>query len=136
MTTLLGYSIIEFVQTLIGAFLGICFIQSGLDKVTDWKGNLSFLTDHFSQTFIRNTVPFLLIIITILEVAGGLLCFIGVAYGIIYHDFNFLLYGLLLCGINLVALVFGQRLAKDYAGVAVLVNYFILIMIGVLTFHF
>ena len=47
MTTLLGYSIIELVQILIGGFLGICFIQSGLDKVTDWKGNLSFLTDHF-----------------------------------------------------------------------------------------
>jgi len=136
MMTLLGYSIIELVQTLIGAFLGICFIQSGLDKVTDWKGNLNFLTDHFSQTFIRNTVPFLLIIITIFEVAGGLLCFIGVAYGIIYHDFNFLLYGLLLCGINLVALIFGQRYAKDYAGAAVLVNYFILIMVGILTFHF
>jgi len=136
MTTLLGYSIIELVQILIGAFLGICFIQSGLDKVTDWKGNLSFLTDHFSKTFFRNTVPLLLIVITILEVAGGLLCFIGVAYGIIYHDFNFLLYGLLLCGINLVALIFGQRFAKDYAGAAVLVNYFILIMVGVLTFHF
>jgi len=136
MTTLLGYSIIELVQILIGAFLGICFIQSGLDKVTDWKGNLSFLTDHFSKTFFKNTVPLLLIVITILEVAGGLLCFIGVAYGIIYHDFNFLLYGLLLCGINLVALIFGQRFAKDYAGAAVLVNYFILIMVGVLTFHF
>jgi uncharacterized membrane protein YphA (DoxX/SURF4 family) len=136
MMTLLGYSIIELVQILIGAFLGICFIQSGLDKVTDWKGNLSFLTDHFSKTFFRNTVPLLLIVITILEVAGGLLCFIGVAYGIIYHDFNFLLYGLLLCGINLVALIFGQRFAKDYAGAAVLVNYFILIMVGVLTFHF
>lgn len=136
MTTLLGYSIIELVQILIGSFLGICFIQSGMDKVTDWKGNLSFLTDHFSRTFFRNTVPLLLIVITILEVAGGLLCFIGVAYGIIYHDFNFLLYGLLLCGINLVALIFGQRFAKDYAGAAVLVNYFILIMVGVLTFHF
>ena len=134
--TILGYSIIELVQTLIGAFLGICFIQSGMDKVTDWKANLSFLTDHFSQTFIRNTVPLLLIVITILEVAGGLLCFIGIAYGIIYHDFNFLLYGLLLCGINLVALIFGQRYAKDYAGAAVLVNYFILIMVGILTFHF
>ena len=136
MTTLLGYSIIELVQILIGSFLGICFMQSGMDKVTDWKGNLSFLTDHFSKTFFRNTVPLLLIVITILEVAGGLLCFIGVAYGIIYHDFNFLLYGLLLCGINLVALIFGQRFAKDYAGAAVLVNYFILIMVGVLTFHF
>ena len=135
MTTLLGYSIIELVQILIGSFLGICFIQSGMDKVTDWKGNLSFLTDHFSRTFFRNTVPLLLIVITILEVAAGLLCFIGVAYGIIYHDFNFILYGLLLCGINLVALIFGQRFAKDYAGAAVLVNYFILIMVGVLTFH-
>ena len=119
MTTLLGYSIIELVQILIGSFLGICFIQSGMDKVTDWKGNLSFLTDHFSQTFFRNTIPLLLIVITIL-----------------YNDFNFLLYGLLLCGINLLALIFGQRFAKDYAGAAVLVNYFILIMIGVLTFHF
>lgn len=133
---LFGFTVIELVQILIGVFLGICFIQSGLDKVTDWKGNLSFLTEHFSQTFFKNTVPLLLIVITILEVAGSLLCLIGVAYGIIYHDFNFLFYGLLLCGINLVALIFGQRFAKDYEGAAVLVGYFILIMVGMLTFHF
>ncbi|MBN4081147.1 hypothetical protein JYT44_02150 [Caldithrix abyssi] len=130
------YSIVELTQILIGAFLGICFIQSGFDKIIDWKGNLGFLTEHFSQTFFSNTIPMLLIGITILEVLGGLLCFIGITYGMIYHEFYFLLYGLLFCGVNLVALIFGQRFAKDYEGAAVLVNYFILTIIGIMTFHF
>src|SRR6187551_2235035 len=53
-------------------FTAILFIQSGLDKVFDWKGNLSFLTEHFSKTFVAGTVPMMLATITLLELATGL----------------------------------------------------------------
>ncbi len=36
--------------------VSILFIQSGLDKVFDWKGNLEWLTGHFSKTFLRGMV--------------------------------------------------------------------------------
>ena len=32
---------------LVLVFLAITFIQSGYDKVTDWKGNVEYLTSHF-----------------------------------------------------------------------------------------
>ena len=45
---------------LLGAImLSILFIQSGLDKVFDWKGNLEWLNGHFSKTFLGGFVPIL-----------------------------------------------------------------------------
>ncbi len=34
-------------EILILIFLIIVFLQSGIDKVFDWKGNLSWLKEHF-----------------------------------------------------------------------------------------
>ena len=36
--------------------VAILFIQSGLDKVFDWKGNMDWLTGHFSKTFLSGFV--------------------------------------------------------------------------------
>ena len=41
--------------------------------------------------------------------------------------------GLLIAALNFLALFFGQRIAKDYEGAAVLVNYFILNILGLLS---
>ena len=41
--------------------------------------------------------------------------------------------GLLVAALNFLALFFGQRIAKDYEGAAVLVNYFILNVLGLLS---
>ncbi|MGI9056698.1 MAG: DoxX family protein, partial [Pyrinomonadaceae bacterium] len=66
---------------LFGALLfGILFIQSGLDKVFDWKGNLEWLTGHFSKTFLRGTVPPMLATITVMELATGFLSAVGIVY--------------------------------------------------------
>ena len=37
-------------QLLTTAFLSVLFIQSGMDKVIDKVGNLSWLTGHFSNS--------------------------------------------------------------------------------------
>jgi hypothetical protein len=66
---------------LFGALLvAILFIQSGLDKVFDWRGNLEWLTGHFSKTFLRGTVPPMLATITLMELATGFLSAAGIVY--------------------------------------------------------
>src|SRR4029079_17734031 len=61
-------------------FLSILFIQSGLDKVFDWKGNLGWLTGHFEKTFIGGMVPVMLGTITASELATGFLSAAGIIY--------------------------------------------------------
>ena len=37
-------------QAFISAFLAILFLQSGIDKVVDRRGNLEWLTGHFAKS--------------------------------------------------------------------------------------
>ena len=116
-------------QTLVSMFLAILFIQSGLDKVLDWKGNLEWLTGHFSKSFLSGTVPLLLATLTLVEIAAGVVCAVGAIEALMYKSFCWAFLGTLLSGISLVMLFFGQRIAKDYAGAGGLVPYFILVII-------
>ena len=131
-----NYTIAEIVQILIGLFLGIGLLQSGTDKIVDWKGNMSFLTEHFAKNFMRSLVTPMLLVVTVLETIGGILCLGGVAMALLHQNFDLILMGMIVIAFNFVALFAGQRLSKDYAGAAVLVNYFILTIIGILTYYF
>ena len=107
----------------------ILFSQLELDKVFDWKGNLEWLTGHFSKTFLRGTVPPMLATITVMELATGFLSGIGLVYFLITGSLRLIFYASVLGAASIVALFFGQRVAKDYAGAAVLIPYFILMII-------
>ena len=109
--------------------VSILFIQSGLDKVFDWKGNLEWLTGHFSKTFLRGTVPPMLATITVMELATGFLSVAGIVYFLIAGSTVLIFYSSILGAASIAALFFGQRVAKDYAGAAVLIPYFILLII-------
>ena len=111
------------------AFLTILFVQSGLDKVFDWKGNLGFLTGHFSKTFVAGMVPVMLGTITFMEIATGLLAAAGIIYFLATGSLIVIFYAGALGAASTTALFFGQRIAKDYPGAAVLVPYFILMLI-------
>lgn len=113
-------------QVLASAMLAICFLQSGIDKVVDFKGNLAWLTGHFSKTPLRSQVAPMLVVVTILECAAGALCAVGVIQLALGNGTKAALYGAELSALNIVMLFFGQRIAKDYAGAATLVSYFIL----------
>jgi hypothetical protein len=110
-------------------FTAILFIQSGLDKVFDWKGNLEWLTGHFSKTFVAGMVPMMLATITVLELATGIVAAGGFVKAILTGDAIFIFVSSILGAASLTALFFGQRIAKDYPGAAVLVPYFILMLI-------
>lgn len=115
---------------LFGALLvTILFIQSGLDKVFDWKGNLGWLTGHFSKTFLSKTVPMMLAAITVMEIATGFLSLAGIIYFFAASSTVLIFYASVLGTASITALFFGQRIAKDYAGAAILIPYFILLMI-------
>ena len=57
-------------QIFASAFLAILFLQSGIDKVVDRRGNFEWLKGHFAKSPLAGIVPALLICITILEVGG------------------------------------------------------------------
>lgn len=110
-------------------FVAILFTQSGLDKVFDWKGNFEWLTGHFSKTPLARMVPVMLATITVMEIATGLLAAVGLVYLLATGQNTLIFYASILGAASLTALFFGQRIAKDYAGAAVLVPYFILLLI-------
>src|SRR5438552_15544611 len=58
-------------QILVSAFLAILFLQSGIDKVVDRRGNLEWLKGHFAKSPLAGIVPVMVTVITILEIAAG-----------------------------------------------------------------
>ena len=117
-------------QIFASAFLAILFLQSGIDKIVDRGGNLEWLKGHFAKSPLAGIVPALLICITILEVAAGALSAIGCVFVILLRDSTLAFYGAAISAVAVIALFFGQRMAKDYAGAAVLVPYFLLTLVA------
>jgi diacylglycerol kinase len=118
-------------QLFASAFLAILFLQSGIDKVVDRRGNSEWLKGHFAKSPLAGIVPALLICITILEVAAGVLSGVGCLLIIVLKDSTIAFYGAILSAAAITALFFGQRIAKDYAGAAVLVPYFLLTLVAI-----
>lgn len=111
-----------------GLLVAILFIQSGLDKVFDWKGNLEWLTGHFSKTFLSRFVPVMFATITVLEVATGIIAGVGIVYYLVAGSLAWLFVASVLGAAAIAGLFFGQRVAKDYPGAAVLIPYFLLLI--------
>ena len=118
-------------QILTSAFLAVLFLQSGIDKIVDRRGNLEFLQGHFAKSPLTGTVPLLVTVITVLEIAAGALSAIGCAMIILTRDPAIAFYGAVISALSILGLFFGQRMAKDYAGAAVLVPYFLLSLVAI-----
>jgi len=118
-------------QIFTAAFLAILFLQSGIDKVADRRGNLEWLTGHFAKSPLAKVVPTLLTVITILELTAGALSAIGCVLVIVLRDPTVAFYAAVVSAVAIIALFFGQRIAKDYAGAAVLVPYFLVTLVAI-----
>lgn len=112
-------------QILLLLFLTITFLQSGIDKIMDWKGNLTWLKGHFSKSIFHGMVPMLLGIVLLMEMISGILCAVGAFQFIAAGQSNMAFCGALLSSITLLFLLLGQRVAKDYEGAKTIVIYFI-----------
>ena len=131
---ILNYNSLEIVQILVSVFFSIVFFQSGIDKVIDRGGNVNFFKEHFKNTSIKNIAPIMLTTLTILELIAAGICFFGFCSSIFYTKTDYIFYGLVLCGIVLLLLLFGQRVAKDYIGAADITIYFILCISTIMSF--
>ena len=119
-----------FAQVAATAFFAIAFLQSAADKWMDRAGNIEFFSGHFANSPLAGLVPLMFWAITILESAAGVLSAIGAARLLLGMGTDWALYGLVLSTVSLLSLFFGQRLAKDYAGAAVLASYFAVALLG------
>jgi len=117
---------------LILAFFLIVFIQSGADKIMDYKGNLSFLNNLLEGVFSQPLIALSLISVTVLELTSGILCLVGIAEAIFNDSYFIGLLGLTVGSIALLILLFGQRISKNYDGAKTITIYFILAMMGIL----
>jgi hypothetical protein len=113
-------------QVLVSAFLAVLFLQSGLDKVVDRKGNREYLDQHFARSPLAGTVGPMFLVVTILEVSAGILSGVGCLMLLLTRNPVVAFFGAVIAGVNIIALFFGQRVSKDYAGAAALVPYFLL----------
>lgn len=132
----MDFSLLVFLQIITGLFVSILFLQSGLDKVFDFKGNKAYIDSVFEKTFLKSFSTLLFASIMLLETAAGVFSIVGSILYFFTQENYLLVFGLQLAAISLVGLFFGQRIAKDYAGAAGLVPYFILVLFGIALFVF
>lgn len=116
---------------IIAGLYGVCLLQSGVDKVTDRKGNLDWLTGHFATSPFAKVVPLLLSVLTLMEIGTGLGCVASIAY-LLMNNRAVFQYAMVACLLTFLCLFTGQRIAKDYAGAASLVPYFLGPCLGIL----
>jgi len=112
-------------------FLAILFLQSGLDKVFNYKGNKEWITSHFAKSPLKNFSSTMMLLITILEVSAGVFSAVGIFTFVFYGSSTIGLIGAQLSCLSILCLFFGQRLAQDYAGAATLTGYFLITLAAV-----
>jgi uncharacterized membrane protein YphA (DoxX/SURF4 family) len=117
---------------LVLTFFLIVFIQSGLDKVLDYNGNLSFLNGLLGGFFSSSLIAVSLVSVTILELTSGILCLLGIISFFIEGSTFIGLIGLIVGSLALLVLLFGQRVSKNYEGAKTITIYFTLSVIGIL----
>jgi hypothetical protein len=117
-------------QVLPTAFLAILFLQSSIDKVIDFRGNQGYLTQHFGTSPLRGVVTPMLVTLTIIELTAGVLCGVGLVELFVLSVPRIAFWGIAVASLAFLALFFGQRIAKDYTGAAVLPAYFLVALVG------
>jgi uncharacterized membrane protein YphA (DoxX/SURF4 family) len=116
-----------FAARALGALLlAITFLQSGLDNVFDQQGNLSYISSVFNKSPLKPASKTMFYVLMALEVVAGVLCALGFLQLLFANKARLAMYGVLTASITFVSLFFGLRMAKDYAGAAGLVPYFLL----------
>ena len=128
-------SVLVFTRFAITAFFAVVFLQSAVDKLTDPEGNLGFLREHFAKSPIpAGMVGPMYWTLTMLELGAGAFSALGIVFGGFADASGFAWRGLQLGTLALLALLIGQRLAKDYAGAAVIAGYFVVAVLGLFAF--
>jgi uncharacterized membrane protein YphA (DoxX/SURF4 family) len=129
-----GLTQIHVMRMAFSAMAAVLFLQSSLDKLFNWKGEKEFLTGHFAKSILKGTVPILLPVITLIELGAGICSAVGFFCVLFGCGSSIGLLGMILAVKAIFLLFFGQRVAKDYAGAASLIPYFLMVVFGLFVY--
>lgn len=126
-----AFNSFDLMRVAVSAFHAILFLQSGIDKIVDRAGNVSWLRGHFAKSPLAGLVVPMLGLLTLVELAAGVLSALGAIMLVVDGSRGIAAFGAALAMSALLMLFFGQRMAKDYGGAAGLVPYFVVAVLGV-----
>ena len=127
---------LELFYTLGLLIFAIVWLQSGISKLIDFKGELAYFNQQFKSTWgIKYMVKESLLLITVLEVGSGLIQ-IAAIFSLWTNQNLILSYWAGLASLfTLFTLITGQRMAKDYAGAQGIMVYVSAAMIFLFILH-
>lgn len=130
-----GVQLIVIMRILALLFLAITFLQAGLDKATDYKGNKAYFTSHFEKTQLSKMAGPLMPVIMVMEILSGVLAVAGILFIFInQRDLTLGMYATVSSMLTLLCLFFGQRVGKFYGEAAGIVPYIIMVFLAMVTF--
>ncbi len=115
-------------------FLAIVFLQSGFDKLFNFKKELAWVRQKFARNFLHGFISPIFIVLTFAEILSGIVATAGVIQLLFTNDSTLAIYGTAASCATVLMLIFGQRFTKDYSGAATLVPYFIVAILGLYFF--
>ena len=127
---------LELLYTLGLLIFAIVWLQSGISKLIDFKGELAYFNQQFKSTWgIKYIVKESLLLITVLEVGSGLIQ-IAAIFSLWTNQNLILSYWAGLASLfTLFTLITGQRMTKDYAGAQGIMVYVSAAMIFLFILH-
>jgi uncharacterized membrane protein YphA (DoxX/SURF4 family) len=117
---------------LLSLFFVVTFLQSGIDKVTNRSGNLSWFQSVFEGTFLKPIITPVFYWITIQELFVGIWMLVA-AYCYFFCECYcciFTEWGFVFCLALLIQLFSGQRIAKDYPGASGIIPYILTALVA------
>ena len=112
-------------------FLSITFVISVIEKFSDWKGTVSYISEIFRNTFLNPIVKPLMLLLVGLEIISCYFLVVGLFQLIFYSNTENALMGCLFSIASILSMLIGQRIAKDYQGATSLGIYFLIAVFGV-----
>lgn len=106
-----------------GLVFATLFLQSGFDKVIDFKGNRAWILLYFEKSPFSKFASLLFVLLTITEIGAGLACLSGAAFYVLTRMGWLLQTGIVLSSLALLFVFSGQRIAKDYSSAANTIAY-------------
>lgn len=121
-------------EILILLFFIVTYLFSVVEKLADWKGTITYCTDHFKKTIFQKMIPMLLLNVLFFEIITVILLTIGLYFLVSGNSLIIAKVGLEISAITLIMFLVGQRIVKDYQGAMNITVYFILNIIGIYIF--
>ena len=116
---------------LIVLFLIVAFGIALIEKLANLKETISYISEIFKTSFIRNFVKPLITILMLLEVLTLFFLVVGIFQLYFQNEKEMALLGIVFSCFSIIYMLIGQRIAKDYPGATSLTIYFILSIFGI-----